>query len=286
VGTNVSDPPSVIVRDAQGTPVQGVGVTFAVTAGGGSVAGSPVTTNASGVATLTSWTLGPALGTNTVVASATGLPSVTFNATGTAGVAATVAPFAGDNQVAIQGTQVSTAPSVRVLDASGNPVIGATVTFAVGTGGGTATGLSQLTNASGVAAVGSWTLGSGAPNTLIATVTGSGIVGNPVTFTAQSATTMAITAAPAGSVTLGAAFTISAQLRDSAGAVVTLPGIALTIEIASGGGTLGGTLVRVTDASGAVDFSGLTVSGAAGDRTFRVVGAGLTPVLTSAITFN
>jgi adhesin/invasin len=285
-GTNVSDPPSVIVRDAQGIPVAGVIVTFSVTAGGGIVVGSPDTTNASGIATLTSWRLGTAIGPNAVTATATGLPSVTFNATGTAGAAAGVVASAGNNQTAVQGTDVATEPTVRVTDASGNPVIGATVTFAVTQGGGSATGLTQLTDTEGEAAVGGWTLGSGAPNTLRATVAGSGITGNPVTFSAQSATQITITNAPAGPIDLGTNFTITAQLRNSLGAAVALPGVQLTIAIATGGGTLNGTMTRVTDASGAVSFTLINVTGTAGARTLTVSGAGLTSATSAAITFN
>jgi hypothetical protein len=72
---------------------------------------------------------------------------------------------------------------VRVTDASTNPVPGATVTFAVASGGGTLTGATTTTNTNGIAQVASWTLG-GAParNTTTATVTGAGVTGNPVTF--------------------------------------------------------------------------------------------------------
>jgi len=286
IGANVGDPPSVVVRDVQGTPVPGVVVTFSVTAGGGSVVGSPDTTNANGVATLTSWKLGPVVGPNTVTASATGLSSVTFNATATAGAPASVVVAAGDNQTAVQGTNVAILPSVRVSDASGNPVSGATVTFAVISGGGVAAGLIQTTNAQGQAAVGSWTLGNGAPNTLRATVTGSGITGNPVTFTAQSAAQIAITSAPSGPINLGTDFTITVQLRNAAGAPVALPGVSLTIAIASGGGTLNGTVTRVTDASGAVSFTLINVTGSAGARTFTITGTGLQSATTAAITFN
>lgn len=286
IGTDVNDPPSVVVRDDQGIPVPGVEVEFTVTTGGGSVVGSPDTTNANGVATLTSWKLGGVVGPNTVTATAPELPSVTFNATATAGAPANVVAVAGTNQTAVQGTQVATPPRVRVTDGSGNPVIGATVTFAVASGGGSITGSSQLTNTAGEAAVGSWTLGSGSTNTLTATVTGSGITGNPVTFTAQSATQIGITGVPSGTVTLGADFTISVQLRNSAGAVVALQGVQLTIAIDSGGGTLGGTTARVTDASGAVSFTQLNVTGTAGDRTFTITGTGLQSATTAAITFN
>ena len=285
-GGNVADPPSVIVRDVSGNPVAGVVVTFAVTAGGGSVVGSPDTTTVNGVATLTSWRLGLTAGANTVVATSPGLPSVTFNATGNAAAPASVVASAGSNQTAVQGTAVATQPTVTVTDANGNPVAGATVTFAVVLGGGSATGLNQLTDALGLATVGSWTLGSGAPNTLRATVAGAGIAGNPVTFTAQSATQITISSAPAGPITLGTNFTITVQLKNSAGATVGLAGVSLTIAIASGGGTLNGTLTQSTDGTGAASFSGINVTGSAGGRTFTITGTGLTPATTASITFN
>jgi len=286
VSTDVSDPPSVIVRDAQGIPVPGVEVTFSVTAGGGTVVGSPTQTNANGVATLESWELGAVVGTNTVTATATGLPSVTFNATATPGAAAIVVAVAGENQKGLVGTSVAIPPTVRVTDAAGNPVPGANVTFTVVSGGGVATGLTQLTNAQGQAAVGSWVLGDGAPNTLRATVAGSNITGNPVTFTAQSASGIAVTGVPAGPISLGDDFTITAQLRDADDDPVALQGVQLTIAIASGGGTLNGTLTRVTDASGVVSFTLLNVTGLAGDRTFTISGPGLVSATTSPITFN
>ncbi|HJR33438.1 MAG TPA: hypothetical protein VJ817_00695 [Gemmatimonadales bacterium] len=286
-GSNVGDPPSVIVRDAAGIPVSGLAVTFTVTAGGGSVVGSPVTTDANGIATLSSWRLGPQSGLNTVTATAPNLPTVTFNATGTAGTATTVVAHAGNNQVALQGTPVPLAPTVKVTDANGNPVAAAVVTFSVLSGGGSVSGANQLTDALGLASAGSWTLGPTAPNTLLATVTGSSITGNPVTFTAQSATQIGITSAPAGPITLGASFTITVQLRNAAGAGVALAGRPLAISIASGGGTLNGTVIGFTDASGAVSFTGLNVTGAAGARTFTISGgAGLAPVTSASITFN
>jgi adhesin/invasin len=284
--SNVADPPSVVVRDAGGVPVPGVVVTFTVVTGGGTVVGSPVTTNGTGIATLASWKLGAIAGPNSVRASATGLPQVTFNAIGTAGAAAAVAIHAGDNQTAVQGTTVATQPTVRVTDAGGNPVAGAVVTFLVTSGGGTATGVTQITDALGLASVFNWALGAGAPNTLRATVTGAGITGNPVTFTAQSATQITISAAPAGPIALGANFTVTVQLRNSAGVAVALPNVPLTIAIATGGGVLNGTLTRFTDAAGVVSFTAINVTGAAGARTFTISGPGLTSATTAAINFN
>ncbi len=81
-GTDVPEPPSVIVRDQNGVPLAGASVTFAVTAGGGTVTGGTVATNAAGVATAGAWTVGSVEGTNTVVATSGNL-SVTFTANST-----------------------------------------------------------------------------------------------------------------------------------------------------------------------------------------------------------
>jgi hypothetical protein len=83
VGTAVSATPTVTVKDANGVAVAGVTVTFAVTAGAGSVLNPTATTNALGVANAGSWTLGPTAGTNTVEARIGTLAPVVFTATGT-----------------------------------------------------------------------------------------------------------------------------------------------------------------------------------------------------------
>lgn len=80
-GAQVAELPSVIVKDGNGNPVSGVPVTFTVTGGGGSVTGNHPTSDASGIATVGSWTLGTTAGTNTLVATANN-HSVTFTANG------------------------------------------------------------------------------------------------------------------------------------------------------------------------------------------------------------
>lgn len=70
-GTTVATAPSVLVTDANGNPVSGVNVTFKVTQGNGEVSDIVVVSNASGIATLGYWELGPNPGTNKVVATAT-----------------------------------------------------------------------------------------------------------------------------------------------------------------------------------------------------------------------
>jgi hypothetical protein len=89
----------------------------------------------------------------------------------------------GNGQTGLAGFAVNTSPTVRVRNSSNAAVAGVQVDFAVTSGGGSITGATATTNSAGVAAVGSWTVQLGA-NTLTATAAGTGVTGNPVTFTA------------------------------------------------------------------------------------------------------
>ena len=275
--------PSVVVRDAQGNPVSGITVTFVVTTGGGLLTGASQLTNQNGTATVGSWTFGTTAGTNTVVASATGLPSITFSAS-TTGVPTQVVVFAGNNQGAVQGTAVATPPSVRVTDANLQGVGGVTVTFAVTSGGGSVTGATQVTDATGVATVGSWTLGAVTAQTLTATVAAS-VAGNPVTFNASAATQIAVTQQPPTNTASGAPFTVVVQLRNAGNVISMVNGLPLTISIASGGGLLAasGTALTVNTVQGVATFN-VTITGANGGRTLNISGAGVGSVITNSVT--
>ncbi|HVC87411.1 MAG TPA: Ig-like domain-containing protein [Gaiellaceae bacterium] len=280
VSTAVATAPSVLVTDANGNPVQGVAVTFSIGSGGGAVTGANATTNASGIATAGPWTLGTAAGANTLAATSTGLSSVTFDATGTAGSATTLAVSAGDNQTATVATAVSTAPAVIATDTFGNPVAGVSVTFAVASGGGSAAGLSQTTNVSGVATVGSWTLGTTAgANTL--TATSGSLTGSPVTFNAAGV------AGSAGAMSVnggeGQTATVNTTVATAPSVLVTdvngnpVAGISVVFAIASGGGSVTGGN-QVTNASGVATLGSWTLGTAAGANTLSVTSAGLPSV--------
>ena len=127
----------------------------------------------------------------TAVANGTTSVSATFGALAdtaaitVAQVPTTISVSAGGSQSVVVNTAAVVAPAVRVDDARANPVPGVVVTFAVVTGNGTITGAVAATDATGIASVGSWTVGAAADtNTVTATATGTGITGNPVTFTA------------------------------------------------------------------------------------------------------
>jgi len=293
VGSPVATAPQVLVTDGFGNPKSGVSVTFAVTGGGGTVVPtSAIVTDVSGHATVGSWTLGTTAGSNTLTATSgtLGGSPVTFTATGVAGSAQSMLLNAGNNQSVTVGTAVTTAPSVIVRDGSSNPVSGVSVTFAVASGGGSVTGASATTNASGIATVGSWTLGTTAgSNTL--TATSGTLGGSPVTFTATgvagSATQLVMVTQPSSGAQSGVVFgqQPSVRLEDQFGNPVGTTGTPVTVAIGSGGGSLGGT-ATVTTVSGVATFAGLSITGLVGSHTLTFSSTGLTGATSNTITLS
>ncbi len=395
-GSAVATDPSVLVTDANGNPKSGVSVTFAVATGGGSITGGTQTTDASGIATVTSWTLGATAGANSLTATSAGLTGspVTFTATGTvggaaklafttqpsastvagsafatqpvvtvqdangntvtgstasvtltlstgtgtlggtatmdavagvadfagkglninlvgtnkvltatsgvlatattspaftitAGAASTIAVNAGNGQSATAGSAVATDPSVLVTDANGNPKSGVSVTFAVASGGGSITGGTQTTDASGIATVTSWTLGTTAgANSL--TATSAGLTGSPVTFTATgtvgAAAKLAFTTQPSASTVAGVVFATQpvVTVQDVNGNTVTGSTASVTLTLSTGTGTLGGT-VTMNAVAGVADFAGkgLNINLAGTNKVLTATSGVLTTATTS-----
>jgi hypothetical protein len=173
VGTAVDLRPAVKVVDRFGNPDTGVPVAFAVTGGGGSITGGSQLTGSDGTAAVGSWTLGPLVGANALTATVagsglTGNPAI-FSATGTVGSLTTMTKVAGDNQTALSGAAVATAPAVKLTDFFGNLIANQPVIFAVASGGGSVTGGVPSSGLTGIATIGSWILGAAGANTLTAT---------------------------------------------------------------------------------------------------------------------
>ena len=157
VAVPVASVPSVRVLDGFGNNVSGVTVNFAVLTGGGSPIGATPITDASGIATIGSWTPGSAAGTQTIKAVVSGIAlPATFSANAEAGAPAAIIITAGDGQSGAVGTPLPILSSIFVTDAFANPVPGVTVTFAASGCACLVTGAVQVTNAAGIASVGSW----------------------------------------------------------------------------------------------------------------------------------
>ena len=182
-GTVLDQPFTVLVLDQYGDPLAGATVTFAVTAGDGTLSVTTAATDADGRAA-TTLTLGPQPGTNTVEATVDRLQPVIFTAVGRA-TAATLDILSGDEQQGPAGTALSEPFVVEVRDQSGAAHAGAGVIFSVTAGGGTLSASTAATDANGRAAT-TLTLGrEPGTNTVRARVSGL----QPVTFTATAEAT-------------------------------------------------------------------------------------------------
>ena len=170
----------------------------------------------------------------------------------------------GDNQTGPVGELLPNPLVVLVTNESGNPVEGVSITWSAQ--GGTVTPATTTTGSNGRASV-QRTLG---PNVgeQTTTASASGLTGSPVTFTSVATAGplpggLAITTNPPVSALTGEVFDPLAQpavvLRDGSGNPVA--NAQVTASIASGGGTLEGTITATTDANGIATFGDLGISG-------------------------
>jgi hypothetical protein len=191
VSGTLPTPVTVQVTDSNAHPIAAIVVSFAVTSGGGHVSRANDTTDVTGLAAV-QWTIGSTAGPNGLSASPiipmSGSP-VSFTASGIlAGSSPSVVMHSGDAQLGLVGAPLNFPPSVLVRNGVGAPIAGKQITFAVAGGGGGLTGANAVTDANGIATVGSWTVGSGA-NVLTATVVDTEpVLGSPVTFMATGDT--------------------------------------------------------------------------------------------------
>ena len=180
-----------------------------------------------------------------------------------------------NNQTGTVGTALATPLSVKVVDQNGNAVSGATVSWAVGTGGGTLGSATSTTDANGIATM-TWTL----PNTAGAyTVTASIANGQSVTLnataTAATAATLSIVSGNNQSVGKGTATqALVVKVVDQFGNPVS--GAPITWAT-TGGGTLSAT-TGTTGANGQAQVT-LTTSSTAGPFTVTASSGTLTAVV-------
>ena len=227
VTTDFAHPLAVNYQDAFGNPVPGVSTTFTVVSGTATFPGdqssATVSSGADGDATAPTLTAGTTAGPVDVRTTGGG-GGVDFTETVVAGAPAAITQVSGSGQQAQPRTAFGTPLAVNVVDAYGNPVDGATVTFHVASGSASFPGSSATVTAA-----------TGADGTATAPILTAGTTAGPVTTTA----------------TVGS---LSTTFTD----VVVVHGPAAQTTAVSGGGqtalygqAFGAPLVvRVTDAEG------------------------------------
>jgi hypothetical protein len=281
-GVPLSRQPVIQLLDALGNPSNqsGVGVTAAIGSGAGTLGGTMArTTDGNGQATFTDLVITGTPGTRTLRFTANGFAAVTSTQidVGAVPTVTTIVSDAPDPSVA--GAQVTV--QFAVTASSGTPTGSVTVTD----GNNTCTG--TLSGGNGSCALTLNTVGS---RTLTATFAGGGGFGSSSdteahTVQAPPTPVLSIAQQPSPQATVGVPFAQQpvVQLKDGTGGVLATPGIAVSVAIASGGGTLAGTTTVSTDAQGRATFTDLAITGDPGSRTLTFTATGFTGVTSGAI---
>jgi len=286
-GATLPAPLVVQVTDAFGNPIAGVQITWSADAG--SVSDQTTSTGSDGLTSVVR-TLGTGAGVQHASASAAGLAGspVTFTQIVSAGAAATLESVSGDGQAALVGTSVADPLVVRARDAQGNPVAGIAVAWVIGSGGGSLSPQTSLTDDHGLAST-RWTLGT-APgsNTATAVISGVGTVGFTATGQPGAPPSLSLETQPPGSAIRGVGWSRApvTQLREAGGQVRRRSGVAVNVSLAAGGGTLSGTLTRVTGADGRVEFRDLALAGPPGSYTLAFTATGYAGVTSAPIVLS
>jgi hypothetical protein len=277
----------VLANDGLG--VQGVEVTFTVTAGGGTLSQASDTSDAGGDVSVT-WTLGESTGPQALIAAATGVAgaSVSYGATATPGAATRLA-FGVEPTSLVPGAQF--APEVEVLaqDQFGNLVtaFSGSVSLAIqnNPGGGSLTGTTTVAAVNGVATfTGVGMTGFGLGYTIQASATGmAGVTSQPFNMLVGPPAQLAFSVQPSSTTAgLPIAPPVQVLVQDAAGTTVPTATDAITLSLGAnpGGGTLGGT-VTVNAIGGVANFADLTVDRTGTGYTLEASGTGLSGATSS-----
>lgn len=271
VATAISGP-AVLVTGTGGEPVAGVVVKFTVS-GGGAVQFPLATTDANGVASAGFLQVGPKVGPNVITATVEGLPPVTFTVASQAGPAAAMGVFSGSGQSGAPGSTLTNPLVVRITDAGGNVKPGASVTFAVTSGGGSLTTSTVTTDATGLGTSGSWKLGTGQCGQSVRATSGSLVA--DFTGSSRGSTTIGATGAGALSAT---DCVISGKFADEYD--ITTAGEALNFSMSGSFDALaqvvtsdGTAIVASDDNSGGGTNAAFRLITATGSKAFRATSA-------------
>ncbi len=171
----------------------------------------------------------------------------------------------GDRQNGTVGEALGDSLVVEVTDRFGNPVGGVTVTWSA-EGGGSVDPARSTTAADGRA--GTMRVLGPQPTTYFTTASIDGLT-ESATFTSTGlAARLVLTSQLPAIATSGEPLSPQPALRleDADGTPVAREGVIVTVQIASGGGTLTGATTAASDAEGHVAFSDLAIRGSPGTR--------------------
>jgi hypothetical protein len=293
VGRTLAESLVVKVTDSDSRPVEDVEVVFIPPAGSGVEPNDTILTGPNGEAAV-HYTLSTTAGEQMVEARSTAITpatssSATFRAIAEPESADSLIMAGGDGQTAEVATTLPQPLAVKAVDRFGNGVPGIEVTWQAESGGAVSPG-TVITGPDGLAAT-QLTLGA-LPGPYPATATADGLEGSPLSFTSRAVAApqpaLALVTAPSSSAAAGVPLQTQPelQLQDPFGAPLNREGVNVTVQIASGRGSLGGRTTATSDANGRVSFTDLELQGRTGSRTLIFAAEGFTPVISEVIRVN
>jgi len=250
-GASVGAGLTVVVKDQNGNPMANQPLSVAVTAGGGTITGTPSTTAQGAGTTIGTWQLGTRTGLNTLTISSGTLTPVVLSVTTTAGPPARFTTSQTATFIGTAGQALTQQLQATLTDRFDNPVSGTAVTVQVSAGGGTVAAASAPTDAAGTVTIPSWTLGqSRGANTLTATAGSATVTFNAI---GQAGAPSTLTVASGGDQRALAATLLTGPatfvVRDRFGNPV--PRRTAAFAVTAGAGTLAGT-TAVSDTNGVI----------------------------------
>ncbi len=288
VGRALPAPLVVEVTDPEGRAVEGVEVVFLAPAGA-LAPNDTVYTGPDGRAAV-QYTLPTVSGQQTIEVRAKPVvpsPSLTttFSAVAQPEPAVTLLAASGTKHEAEVLTALPESLAVSAVDRFGNGVAGVEVTWSAS--GGVVSPEVVVTGADGRAAT-QRTLGA-RPGVYRTSAEVPNLEGSPILFeatgTAPPSPQLVLVTEPSSSVQAGQAFEQQPvlQLQTAVGAPLAQAGVAVTVQIAEGDGSLGGKTTVRSDAEGRVAYSDLSIRGGPGERTLLFAAADFTPATSQKI---
>jgi filamin/ABP280 repeat protein/Big-like domain-containing protein/invasin-like protein len=289
VGQPLGDSLVVRVTDPENRPVEGVEVAFVPPAGATLSPNDTVLTGGDGQAAVF-YTLSTTAGDQMVeararpVVASAALDTV-FHAVARPEAATSLVLIDGDEQIGETASPLPDSLAVRALDRFGNGVAGIEVTWDAT--GGAVNPASVVTGADGRAAT-ERILGD-RPGQYPTTASAGDLEGSPISFTATGVVPpspqLILITQPSPSASAGVPFGRQPvlQLQDAVGAPLHRADVAVTVQIASGGPSLGGEVTVNSNAEGLVTFNDLSVRGVPGARTLIFAANDFTSAISTPI---
>lgn len=150
--SSVSANLTVKALDSSYEAMADVEVTFTLTSGSGTLSSSTVTTDSSGLASITYTGAATAEAVSIVASSSVGVVTFSMSVTSTVNSSDVLVKFSGDQQT-ISRNAVSAQFKVKALDSDFDPIQNVTVNYTIGSGTGTLSAASATTDVNGLAGV-------------------------------------------------------------------------------------------------------------------------------------